>query len=532
MNILKKPLSILLSILLIAAASTAAMAETYFSDGEFEFVKTDKGNALITGCELTDESITIPEFVLDYPIAGIGDYAFMNMPTLRTVTMPVAVVSIGEYAFAENAQLESVRIPKYCDNIASTAFANSPNVKIIGYSDSYAKTYAEENNLKFESADSSKPETEVKALEGEDADYAKKLISQSGEEFVGVYVVSGSGEVRLPVTSRDDKVYVLTVIHNGDGTTSASIDYVKTAYQDGYAVFRADGSGKYVVSSVTVSTEPASTEPSEPSSSDVTNPTETVQPTSETVTTEPISETAEPTQTVTATAPTDATEPASTEPSETGSSEVTNPAETVQPTSEAVTTEPFPETAEPTETETAASTDVTEPTTGVVNKPTFSEPKLIKTSFMLKAGKTATLKVTDGKVKSWKSSKKSVATVKNGKVTALKKGNAVVTATLTNGKKLTCKVKVISSPIIKIGKKNYNKKITYSVKQNKKLIVKITGKASSVNNKYKTSNKKIAKIISKLSAKKLTIKAYKNKGKAVVTLKVNGVVFKIKVKVV
>ena len=104
--------------------------------------------------------------------------------------------------------------------------------------------------------------------------------------------------------------------------------------------------------------------------------------------------------------------------------------------------------------------------------------------------------------------------------------------TLTNGKKLTCKVKVISSPIIKIGKKNYNKKITYSVKQNKKLIVKITGKASSVNNKYKTSNKKIAKIISKLSAKKLTIKAYKNKGKAVVTLKVNGVVFKIKVKVV
>ena len=48
---------------------------------------------------------------------------------------------------------------------------------------------------------------------------------------------------------------------------------------------------------------------------------------------------------------------------------------------------------------------------------------------------------------------------------------------------------------------------------------------------HKTSNKKIAKITSKATAKKITIKAYKKKGKAVVTLKVNGVTFKIKVKV-
>lgn len=172
-------------------------------------------------------------------------------------------------------------------------------------------------------------------------------------------------------------------------------------------------------------------------------------------------------------------------------------------------------------------TTPTEPTTPV------KTAKLNKTSANLNAGGTLTLKVTNGTVKSWKTSKKTIATVtKKGKVTALTKGSATITATLTNGKKLTCKVKVKTSPTIKIGKKKYSKKTTYKVKRNKTLTVKITGKASSVKNIYKTSKKKIAKITSKKTAKKVVIKAYKKKGKATITLKVNGKAFKIKVKVV
>ena len=69
-------------------------------------------------------------------------------------------------------------------------------------------------------------------------------------------------------------------------------------------------------------------------------------------------------------------------------------------------------------------------------------PKLSRTKLTLKAGKKATLKVTNaqGKV-TWKSSNKKVATVKNGKVTAKKKGTAKITATV-GGKKLICKVTV------------------------------------------------------------------------------------------
>ena len=152
--------------------------------------------------------------------------------------------------------------------------------------------------------------------------------------------------------------------------------------------------------------------------------------------------------------------------------------------------------------------------------PPKAEPKLSSPSASLKAGAQKTIKVIDGSAKSWNSSDSKVAKVKSGKVTALKKGTATVTATLTNGKKLTCKVKVTTSP--KLSKKS----ITVKLKKTKK--IKITGKAKGVNNKYK--NTKIAKIKSKKSAKTLKVKGLK-KGKTTLKITVNGVKLKLKVKV-
>lgn len=75
-------------------------------------------------------------------------------------------------------------------------------------------------------------------------------------------------------------------------------------------------------------------------------------------------------------------------------------------------------------------------------KVTVESPKLSIKSITLKVGETSTVKVkgTKQNVK-WKSSKKSVATVKNGKITAKKAGTANITATIL-GKKFTCKVTV------------------------------------------------------------------------------------------
>ena len=71
----------------------------------------------------------------------------------------------------------------------------------------------------------------------------------------------------------------------------------------------------------------------------------------------------------------------------------------------------------------------------------------IKKKVSIKAGKTLQLKITrkskGDKVSSWKSSKKSVATVsKKGKVTARKKGTAKITVKMKSGCKATCTVTV------------------------------------------------------------------------------------------
>lgn len=128
-------------------------AETEFSDGVYTIVKTEYNNVLITDCNLTDEKIEVPEFVLGYPVAGIGNYAFFSNRYVREVTLPPAVISVGEYAFADNEGLEYVTIPYWCDNIADNAFWNSPNVTIRCWYNSKAFKYAAERGMACELLD-------------------------------------------------------------------------------------------------------------------------------------------------------------------------------------------------------------------------------------------------------------------------------------------------------------------------------------------------------------------------------------------
>lgn len=72
-----------------------------------------------------------------------------------------------------------------------------------------------------------------------------------------------------------------------------------------------------------------------------------------------------------------------------------------------------------------------------------AQPKISDTKATVTVGFTKTLSVENGTVKSWASSKKTVATVdKKGKVTGKKAGKTTITATLTDGTKLKCTVTV------------------------------------------------------------------------------------------
>lgn len=178
---------------------------------------------------------------------------------------------------------------------------------------------------------------------------------------------------------------------------------------------------------------------------------------------------------------------------------------------------------------TQPATSATQPTTSATQPTTAAKVALNKTSVSLKAGKTATIKVTGTTAKAtFKSNKTSVAKVSSkGKVTALKKGTATVTVKVA-GKTLKCKVKVTTSPKIKIGKKKFSAKKTYTVKKGKTLKIKVTGKAKAIKNKFKVNKKKGLKVS---GAKTVKIKA-KKKGTYKVTLTVNkSMPFVIKVKV-
>ena len=157
-------------------------------------------------------------------------------------------------------------------------------------------------------------------------------------------------------------------------------------------------------------------------------------------------------------------------------------------------------------------------------------PALNNQALSMKAGDDEWLFAENGEVTGWKSSDTSVAVVKNGWVTALKKGTATITATFSDGTKLTCKVTVKTDPAIKVGGKAYKKNKTYTVKKGGTLKAAITGKAGSVDNTCKSSDKKIAKVTSKKTDQVVKIKGLK-KGTAKITIKVNKVGFTFKVKV-
>ena len=75
--------------------------------------------------------------------------------------------------------------------------------------------------------------------------------------------------------------------------------------------------------------------------------------------------------------------------------------------------------------------------------------KFKKKTFKVKKGKSLKLKTSyakGDKIKKWKSSKKSVATVnKKGKIVGKKTGKARITVIMSSGKKATCTVKVVKA---------------------------------------------------------------------------------------
>lgn len=95
------------------------------------------------------ESITIPNSV-----TSIGKSAFSFCSGLTSITIPDGMTSIDDYAFGGCTNLTSIMIPDSVTSIAgNSVFYACSNLTIYGVCDSYAQTYAKDNNKPFREID-------------------------------------------------------------------------------------------------------------------------------------------------------------------------------------------------------------------------------------------------------------------------------------------------------------------------------------------------------------------------------------------
>lgn len=82
----------------------------------------DDGNAIITGYNGTALAVTVPSELDGYKVTGIGNKAFYDNQTIRSVTLPSGVKEIGNYAFKYCENLVSINLPSNLETLGSAVF--------------------------------------------------------------------------------------------------------------------------------------------------------------------------------------------------------------------------------------------------------------------------------------------------------------------------------------------------------------------------------------------------------------------------
>ena len=98
----------------VSAASHVQSGDfTYYIDGDY---------AAVTGYVGKSENVVIPSKVGNYTVVKIGDQAFWQKKSIKSISLPSTLLSIGKAAFNECTSLTKLVIPSKVKSISSSAF--------------------------------------------------------------------------------------------------------------------------------------------------------------------------------------------------------------------------------------------------------------------------------------------------------------------------------------------------------------------------------------------------------------------------
>ena len=101
----------------------------------------------------------ITEYQIAESVTEIREYAFDGCGNLESVIIPPNLKNIGRGVFLRCDNLKWILIPKSVTFIGRNAFYNCDELTIYGYANSYAQTYATDNNIPFVVLDDEPEET-------------------------------------------------------------------------------------------------------------------------------------------------------------------------------------------------------------------------------------------------------------------------------------------------------------------------------------------------------------------------------------
>ncbi len=168
-------------------------------------------------------SVEIPASVKDFNAS-----AFYSCDNLESVTLKEGTTSISG-AFTSCRNLSYIYIPDSVTSIADGCFSACPNVTIVANKDTYAETYAKENNINFEVI-------KVKIVKIDQYEY----INDYYEMNIGSYIYIPHGRL-VATTEKGDLIYVNVTLSEEMDTSYAHTQEILVTVEVPYGYELAGG---------------------------------------------------------------------------------------------------------------------------------------------------------------------------------------------------------------------------------------------------------------------------------------------------